>query len=102
MRTSWRERSPTNTRGLSNAARTKRSGPENPPRTTRCSLVLPAERDFIQALGAELFRRARDRAAAESAIEADRRFIVGERPDDETFQTALRQITPRRGEQAAA
>src|ERR1700738_4714636 len=66
------------------------------------ALVLPAERDFIQALGAEFFRRARDRTAAERAVEADRRSVIGERPDDEAFQPALRKVAPRRREQAAA
>jgi len=61
--------------------------------------VLPAERHLIEALGAEALRGARDRAAAERLVEADRRLIVGQRPDHQAFEPALRKIAPRRRKQ---
>src|SRR5437870_5683363 len=92
-RTNLRARSPTRRHAASNAARTNRSGWGNPlparrRARKRSNSVLPAEGDLIETLRPELFRRARDRAAAERAVEADRRLVVGQRPDDEAFQPA--------------
>src|ERR1043165_7081111 len=68
----------------------------------RADSVLPPERDLIETLGPEAFRRARHRAAAERLVETDRRVVVGERPDHQALQSALRQIAPRRREQPPA
>src|SRR5438477_12093536 len=64
--------------------------------------VLPAERDLIEALLPEAFRGARDRAAAERLVERNRRLVIAERPDHQTFQSALREVAARRGEQPPA
>ena len=66
------------------------------------AVSLPGVGDLIERLGAELLRRARDRAAAERAIEFHRRLVVGQRPDHEALQAALHQILARGGEQSAA
>src|SRR5258708_3212275 len=68
--------------------------------TSHSSLVLPAERHLIEALGPEALRGARDRAAAERLVERHRRIVVGQRPDHQGLQPALREIAPRRREQA--
>ena len=67
-----------------------------------CRSAIPAERDLIEHAGAEFFGTARHRLAAERAVEFDRVFVFRQRPDDQRFQRALRQVAPRRGEQAAA
>src|SRR5580704_13046602 len=63
--------------------------------------ALPAERHLVEHAGAELFRGARDRLAAERAVELDRVLVFGQRPHDQGFEAALRQIAARRGEQPA-
>src|SRR6185436_15100269 len=104
--TSSRARLPTNTRARSSAAGTSGSSWESRAksacRRTATNLVLPAERDLIEALRPEALGRARDRAAAERLVESDRRLVVGQRPAHQALQPALRQVAPRRGEQAAA
>ena len=64
-------------------------------RLTDTASALPGVGDLIERLGAEPLRRARDRAAAERAVEFDRRLVVGQRPDHEALQPALREIALR-------
>src|SRR5215472_12817946 len=64
--------------------------------------IAPAERDLVEHSRAEFFRGPRHRLAAQRAIELDRVFVFRQRPHDQRFQRALRQVAPRRREQAAA
>src|SRR5215831_554344 len=64
--------------------------------------IAPAERDLVEHPGAEFFRRPRHRLAAQRAIELDGVFVFRQRPHDQRFQRALRQIAPRRREQPPA
>src|SRR6185312_10476149 len=63
---------------------------------------VPAERDLIEDLVAELFRRARHGLAAERAIELDGGLVVRQRPYHQAFLLALHEVAPRRHEQPAA
>ena len=90
-RTSLRASSPTSAPARSSAARTRDVGCAGSDialadLTVRSALILPAERDLIEALGAEALRRARDRSAAERPVELDRRIVVGQRPDHQALQ----------------
>src|SRR4249920_1561342 len=62
----------------------------------------PGKRDLVEDACSEPFGRAGHRLAGEGAIKADGRLVVGERPDHETLQPALRQVTSCRGEELAA
>src|SRR5262245_9279133 len=64
--------------------------------------VLPGVGDLVQGLAAEPLGGARDRAAAEIAVEIDRGFIVGQCPDHQAVHAALSEIAPRRLKQLAA
>src|SRR5262249_55808265 len=66
-----------------------------------CS-VRPGEGALIEGARAEAFERAGHRLAAERPVETYRLLVIRERPYDEALQPALRQVTPRRGEQLAA
>src|SRR5262245_22277095 len=61
----------------------------------------PGEGDLVQGARAELLRRARHGAAAERAIELDRRLVVGQRPDHQALEPALRKIAAGGGEKTA-
>src|ERR1051325_1436245 len=102
MRTSSRASLPMSTRAASDAARTNGSFWVNPAASIcrATSSVLPAERDLIETLLPEALRGACDRAAAERLVECDGGLVVGERPDHQALEAALRQIAPRRGEQS--
>src|ERR1700687_288033 len=63
---------------------------------------LPGERHLVERLVAESLGGARNRAAAERAIELDGRIVVGQRPNHQAAQAALGEIAPGRGEQPAA
>src|SRR5690606_40722437 len=62
----------------------------------------PGVGDLVERLRPEPLRRARDRAAAERAIEFNGRLVVGQRPDHHALQAALPEILARGIEQAAA
>ena len=64
--------------------------------------AIPAEGDLVENARAEFFRRAGDRLAAKRAIKLDGGVVFRQRPDDQRFQPALRQVAARGGEQAAA
>ena len=55
-----------------------------------------------RARGCRISPTARHRLAAERAVEFDRVLVFRQRPHDQRFQRALRQIAPRGGEQPAA
>ena len=67
-----------------------RSGADESRAVEDCELSLPGEGDLIERLGAEPLGGARDRAAAERAIEFHRRLVVGQRPHHQALQPALR------------
>ena len=99
--TKQRASSRTKKRGASTAERTIRTQSTARRLTTasknrqESSSALPGEGDLIEHLGAEPLRGARDRAAAERAIEFDRRFVVGQRPHHHALQSALRHVLAR-------
>src|SRR5262245_38799185 len=64
--------------------------------------VLPGVGDLVQGLAAESLGGARDRAATQIAVEIDRGFVVGERPDHQAVHAALGEIAPCRLKQLAA
>src|SRR5258708_18796879 len=64
--------------------------------------VAPGERNLFETAAAKALRGSRDRLAAERTVELHRGLVVGQRPDHQALQSALRQIAPRRGEQPAA
>ena len=71
-------------------------------RTDYSAVAVPGVGDLVEHLGAEPLRGARDRAAAQRAIELDRGLVVRQRPDHEALQAALREVAARRREQLAA
>jgi len=79
--------SPTRKRAISNAGKTIRRN--------EAASALPGEGDLIEHLAAEALRGARNRAAAERAIEFDRGLIVGQRPHHHALQSALRHVLAR-------
>ena len=66
------------------------------------NITLPGEGDLIQHLGAKPFRRARDRLAAQRAIERNGRLVVRQRPHHQAVQAALSEIAAHRLEQQRA
>ena len=75
--------------------------PGRPDQPQESSLGLPGEGDLVERLVAEALGGARDRAAAQRAIEFDGRIVVRERPDHEAAEPALSEVAPRRREQPA-
>src|SRR6187549_2154453 len=86
-RTRPRASSPTRKRAISSAGKTIRRN--------EAASALPGEGDLIEHLAAEALRGARNRAAAERAIEFDRGLIVRQRPHHHALQSALRHILAR-------
>src|SRR5262249_46312186 len=53
----------------------------------------PGERNLVENPSSELLRRLRHHAAAEAAVEVERRLVVGQCPHHHALQPALRQVT---------
>ena len=64
--------------------------------------AIPAEGDLVENARAEFFRRTGHGLAAKRAIKLDGGVVFRQRPDDQRFQPALRQVAARGREQAAA
>src|SRR5580700_10658190 len=64
--------------------------------------AVPAEGDLVEHAGAELLRRAGHRLAAERAIKLDGGLVFRQRPHDQRFQSALRQVAPCGGKEPPA
>jgi hypothetical protein len=60
--------------------------------------AIPAERDFVEHVGAEFLRRGGDGRAQQLAVEFDRCVVLRQRPHDQRFQSALGEIAARGGE----
>ena len=64
--------------------------------------AIPAEGHLVENSSAEFLRRAGDRLAAERAIKLHGGVVLRQCPHDQGFESALREIAARRGEQPAA
>src|ERR1700748_1509340 len=64
--------------------------------------IAPGVGHLVEHPGAEAFRGAGDRLAAERAVELERRGVVGQGPHYHALQAALAEVAAHRGEQLVA